>query len=420
MTKRTVHTRGLISRPRHRAAMGALLLQLALALLVAQSAQAQTYRVLYRFAGRDDGGFPLGGVIKDAKGNLYGTTYFGGAFNFGVVFKLDTSGRETVLHTFAGADGMWPTGSPIRDSDGSLYGTTTDGGMSEGGECVHGCGTVFKVDSTGKESVLYAFTGGADGRNPEAGLVRDAAGNLYGTTSTGGDLSCRTYHPGCGVVFEVDTAGKETVLHAFTDADGDYPVSGLIRDKAGNLYGVTYDGGASDKGVVFEVDPSGNETVLYSFAGTTDGGLPSGRLARDAAGNLYGVASVGGDSSCYSEENGCGVVFKLSEAGEETVLYAFPSYGGGFPGGGLIRDAAGNLYGTTDSGCYAPCGTVFELEKNGKERGLHSFVGSGGGTPHGGLILDEAGHLYGTTEQGGNSKGRCTNEGCGVVFKLTP
>jgi len=149
-----------------------------LSLLAVPSAQAQTYTVLHDFTGGDDGGFPIAGVIRDAQGNVYGTTYNGGAFGYGVVFKLDRAGKETVLHTFTGADGIWPAAALIRDSEGNLYGTTFDGGVFGGGKCHHGCGTVFKVDTTDKQTVLYAFTGGTDGENPAAGLVRDTDGDL--------------------------------------------------------------------------------------------------------------------------------------------------------------------------------------------------------------------------------------------------
>ena len=161
--------------------------------------------MLHEFTGGDDGSSPTGGVVRDANGNLYGTTSMGGALGFGVLFKLDTAGKETVLHTFDGADGMWPAANLILDSDGNLYGTTFDGGTAEGGHCRHGCGTVFKVDSSGKHSILYAFTGGTDGGNPGPALVRDAAGNFYGTTYRGGDLSCDSYLPGCGVVFKLNS-----------------------------------------------------------------------------------------------------------------------------------------------------------------------------------------------------------------------
>jgi uncharacterized repeat protein (TIGR03803 family) len=399
-----------------RAASGPLLaMQFTLLLLGVQSARAQTYTVLHEFTGADDGGNPAGGVIRDAAGNLYGTTYDAGAFGYGVVFKLDSAGKETVLHTFTGADGIWPDAGLIRDSSGNLYGTTWDGGAAEGGTCKHGCGTVFKVDSTGKETVLYAFTGDTDGRNPEAGLVRDAVGNLYGTTSTGGNPSCRSYQHGCGVVFKVDKDGKETVLHAFMDTDGDDPVGSLIRDKAGNLYGVTWDGGAYDDGVVFKVDPVGKLTVLHSFAGgTMDGSSPRGSLVRDASGNLYGTTLFGGDTSCSSY--GCGVVFKLDKTGKETILYAFT--GGadeGNPSRGLIRDMAGNLYGTTEE--YS--GELFKLDNKGEFKVLYFFGTGGDGVAPTGLIRDDLGNFYGTASRGG--KLNCPGgAGCGVVFKFTP
>ena len=205
------------------------------------------------------------------------------------------------------------------------------------------------------------------------------------------------------------------MLHAFTDADGDDPSAGLVRDKAGNLYGVTYDGGASDRGVVFKVDQAGRETVLYSFAGSTDGSLPLGGLVRDAAGNIYGTTHFGGDRSCDPHVNGCGVVFKLDKASKETVIHAFAGSDGAYPVGDLIGDTAGNFYGSTDAGGR----TVFELGKNGKLKVLHFFGGSGGWDPVAGVIMDKVGNLYGTTARGG--KGHCPlKTSCGVVFKLAP
>jgi uncharacterized repeat protein (TIGR03803 family) len=189
-------------------------------------------------------------LVRDKAGNLYGTTLQGSPLNCigtggcGVVFKLDTTGTETVLHTFVGPDGTYPIGDLVRDKAGNLYGTTYAGGT-------YGEGTVFKLDTTGTETVLYSFTGLADGAVPRAGLVRDKAGNLYGTTVEGGNLSCS-----CGVVFKLDPAGGETLLHTFTGgADGGILYGGLVRDKAGNLYGTTANGGASGAGTVFKLTP---------------------------------------------------------------------------------------------------------------------------------------------------------------------
>jgi uncharacterized repeat protein (TIGR03803 family) len=200
--------------------------------------------VLYSFTGGSDGGYPLAGVIRDSKGNLYGTTNGGGASYAGVVFKVDTSGNETVLYSFTGgSDGGYPLAGVIRDSKGNLYGTTNGGGAS-------GAGVVFKVDTFGNETVLYSFTGGSDGGYPLwVVLVRDSAGNLYGTTNGGGAS-------GAGVVFKVNAAGNETVLHSFTGgADGGNPYAGVILGPEGNLYGTTAFGGETNAGVVFEIKP---------------------------------------------------------------------------------------------------------------------------------------------------------------------
>ena len=194
-------------------------------------------------------------------------------------------GKETVLHGFSGSggDGEFPLAGLVRDAAGNLYGTTSDGGIY-GGVCGgFGCGTVFKVDKTGKETALYSFTGDPDGSNPYAGLVRDAAGNLYGTTYSGGSTSFG------GTAFKLDTKGVETVLYNFGAQNGDglFPTGGLIRDAAGNLYGTTQRGGASGFGAVFKVDKTGKETVLYSFAGGTDGSTPFiDGLVRDAGESL--------------------------------------------------------------------------------------------------------------------------------------
>jgi uncharacterized repeat protein (TIGR03803 family) len=194
-------------------------------------------------------------LIRDRAGNLYGTTFYGGrgcGLGCGVVFKLSTTGKLTLLHTFTGTpDGQGPHAGLIRDATGNLYGSTSFGGT-------HGWGTVFKLDKTGKETVLYSFTGGADGgRTRGSGLIRDPAGNLYGATFSGGSGSCpdRGYGAGCGVVFKVSKTGKEIVLHQFTGADGAQPRATLLRDAAGNLYGTTLYGGANGRGEVFKIAP---------------------------------------------------------------------------------------------------------------------------------------------------------------------
>jgi len=277
------------------------------------------------------------------------------------VFKLDTTGTETVLHSFTGgADGSLPLAGLIRDSAGNLYGTTEYGGIITG-NCPGGCGVVFKLDITGTYTVLYSFTGGADGADPVAGVIRDSAGNLYGTTPFGGG-SCVV---SCGVVFKLDTTGTETVLYSFKGypTDGIEPSAGVVRDSAGNLYGTTYNGGSglggscfSGCGVVYKLDTTGMETVLYNFTGGADGANPYGGLIRDPAGNLYGITFRGGNTLSQ------GVLFKLDSTGTETVLHTFTGGSGTYPVGVLIRDAAGNLFGTTSVLGASGYGVVFKLK----------------------------------------------------------
>jgi uncharacterized repeat protein (TIGR03803 family) len=325
-----------------------------------------TETVLYSFKGKPDGAHPYAGLVQDSAGNLYGTTSAGGTSNLGTVFKLATT-QETVLHSFTGPpdDGASPYAGLVGDSDGNFYGTTSAGGASNSG-------VVFKVTSTGAETVLYSFTGGADGGFPYGGLLRNSAGNLYGTTSAGGITSGNCYPNGCGVVFEVNTAGEETVLYSFNGSpDGAYPYAGLIGDPDDNLYGTTYNGGTggctNGCGAVFELNPAREETVLHSFAGyPTDGAFPYAGLVRDSTGNLYGTAAYGGGSDS-------GVVFELGTTGTETVLYSFPeTTDGAVPLAGLVLNSADNLYGTTYGGGVTgaecggepadTCGVVFKLK----------------------------------------------------------
>jgi uncharacterized repeat protein (TIGR03803 family) len=320
--------------------------------------------VLHRFTGKD-GADPNGGMERDRSNNLYGTTTTssrycnGGHGGCGVVFKIDRKGRETILYRFSGgAEGLDPNPGIIRDAAGNLYGTTNEGGKE-------GYGTVFKLDSTGKHTVLYAFTGGSDGGKPDAGLVRDRIGNLYGATVIGGGTGCDG--SGCGTVFKLDTMGKLKVLYTFKGrrdgGDGYDSYGSLIRDSAGTLYGTVPFGGdkTCDCGVVFKVDKNGKETVLHRFTGKVDGESPFFGLVRDKAGNLYGTTAYGGEGGC--EPPGCGTAFKLDTAGKLTTLYSFT--GGSdqaFPED-LVRDAGGNLYGVT--GAYNShnneYGTVFEI-----------------------------------------------------------
>jgi uncharacterized repeat protein (TIGR03803 family) len=388
-------------------------------ILVAGAASAQAAakeKVLHSFTGftiGQDGGLPYGSVVRDDAGNLYGTTFNGGANDYGTVFKLSPNGQETVLHSFAndGNDGTNPQAGVVLDSQGNIYGTTRNGSA-------HGVGILFKLTPLGTETVLHIFAGGAnkDGGRPQADLIMDNAGNIYGTTHIGGgkgDCNADT----CGTVFKFAPDGSETILHRFTGGkDGGYPSAPLILDEAGNLYGTAETGGNADGcgspgcGVVFKMSPAGKETVLYAFNGT-DGRDPVAGLVRDVKGNFYGTTNGGGSANA-------GVVFKLTPKGKETVLRNFNlggDNGGVGPQGSLVMDAKGFLYGTTANGGLTNNGVVYKITQKGKLTVLYPFAGGDdGANPFAGVILDSQGAIYGTTNRGG---GTTTD---GTVFRIKP
>jgi uncharacterized repeat protein (TIGR03803 family) len=414
-----------ISRIRRWVITTTLLSALGLVPAVVAQAPSTHFKVLYRFHGRD-GQWPTYTLLRDAAGNLYGTTEVGGDLNCpynpgggcGTVFQLSTTGQEKVLHKFKGTDGLAPiAGTLSEDSQGNLYGETFYGGDFTCSSL--GCGTVFKVDKTGKETMRYAFSGGTDGSAPGQGVILDQIGNIYGTTS---DYLSSSY----GTVFKIDTTGKKTTLHTFNginSGDGSLP-QGLVADAAGNLYGATAAGGSSCPdvpaagcGIVFKLDHTGKETVLHRFTGATgDGAAPYCTLVLDKKGNLYGTTSLGGAQDV-------GTVFKVStKTRKETILYSFNGNEGSDPTGPVVLDGAGNLYGQSQAGGSFGHGTVFKLTRFGKEKVLHNFSGGKDGNgPFGGLTIDGSGGLYGTTTSGGDLAA-CTSSGpgCGVVFKITP
>ena len=363
-------------------------------LVVAAFAQAQTFTVLFTFTG-SDGNEPAPGVIQDPAGNLYGTAELGGDLNCfapdgcGVVYKLNTAGTETVLHSFSGADGQWPYTPVARDKAGNIYGTTYNGGS-------YYWGAVFKIDTAGNETVLYSFTCGLDGCFPYQGLVRDKAGNLYGTTMAGSCLSCK------GTIFKIDSTGKFTLLHSFNggSSNGGEPLFGhLTMDKAGHLYGVTSQGGlnacvaSNGCGVLYKLSKNGTFTVLHRFAGgMKDGSGPFGSVVQDKAGNLYGTTESSG-SSDY------GTIWKVSKKGKETILHNFAggSSDGCFPVAGVALDSKGNLYGTTHACGANGFGALYELRASGRFTLLHSFGGSDGDYPDGEVLRTAKGTLFGTT-----------------------
>lgn len=358
--------------------------------------QANPEQVLHAFDGVD-GANPYAPLIQGAGQSFYGTTYRGGAFGFGVVFKLARDGTLTVLHDFAGGDeGANPLGGLLPDGEGNLYGTASDILTSQNS------GVIFEIAPDGTETVLHSFSDPSEGVFPVGELIRDADGNFYGTTEQGGAY-------GRGVVFQLAPDGTYTVLHSFAGGknDGSNPYSGVVRDPEGNLYGTLSKGGAYNEGLVYKLAPDGGFTVLHAFLSANGVGPYYGTLIRDAAGNLYGTTPNGG---AYLN----GVVYKVAPDGTETVLYSFRGRkDGGHPNAGLEMDAAGNLYGTAHSGGSRGFGVVFKLAADGTYTMLHSFAGGNdGGYPYARPILGANGTLYGTTSGG-------TGEGdFGTVYRV--
>jgi hypothetical protein len=444
-------------RPSFRVSSSHILAALVFTFVCAVQVLAASKPVVYDFQPSNQ--YPPTGLVSDQAGNLYGSAY--SSTGVGNIYKVSPpahkGGRwvKTTIFTFNGKNGAMPQASLIADTKGNLYGVTFDGGTGNCNFNIPGCGVVFELSpplhgKTWTETVLHNFQAGEDGTHPQSPLVFDAMGNLYGSTIYGGDMSCADENGlGCGVVFKLspsktpDSAWTEKVLHAFQGGlDGVVP-EGPLFFKDGMLYGTTLQGGGSVQcqngcGIAFTVDPAGQERVIHRFAGK-DGGGPVG-LTGDSAGNLFGITGQGGQSNW-------GTVFELepSPGGTwtESVLYNFS---GGSDGGNptaVIPDNSGNLYGTTEAGgnpndCgweepYTGCGVAFKLAPpNGSgtwtESVLHTFTGStapqdpDGGMPWG-VIFGKTGLLYGATMIGGT--GDCytsmgINSGCGTVFELKP
>ncbi len=426
---------------------------LALILALASTAIAAQWKeqVLYSFQGGSDGQLPVGAIVFDKQGNLYGTALGGN-----LVFQLAPPAQkgdpwtETLIYQFQNLpDGNDPNGGLIIDEAGNFYGVTAYGGS---GGCILlgikvGCGTVFEVSPPSQkggqwtETILYSFQGGSDGYVPNGNLVFDKAGSLYGaTTYGGGHGSCNSpYYQYCGTVFRLtppkQKGGKwaEKVLYSFKGGtDGANPNGGLVLDHKGAVYGTTFSGGNQNCGLdgsvgcgtAFELHPKGpkgkgwEETQLHVFTDDDDGGLPSAGLTFGNSNVLYGVS--------------LGRVFRLAhESGrwKKTNLYDFCNQSGGGcdPEGSLIFDSSGNLYGTTYYGFVNELrGSVFCLRRPKKKGGawdieyLHGFVKLPDGLyPAAGLTFDATGNLYSTTQQGGSGTG-CHEGGCGTVFEVSP
>jgi uncharacterized repeat protein (TIGR03803 family) len=351
-------------------------------------AVTSTLTTLHSFGGQPlEGSLLYAGLIQGSDGNFYGTTLNGGAADKGTVFKMDSSGAVTTLHSFAG-QGANPYAGLTQGSDGNFYGTTQYGGATNKG-------SVFKMDPSGVVTPLHSFAG-SDGASPTAGLIQGSDGNFYGTTFQGGANSL-------GTVFRMDASGTVTTLHSFAgtgpippiDFDGANPLAGLIQASDGNFYGMTNQGGANNLGTVFKMYSSGAVTTLYSFAGQpSDGATPYGELIQASDGNFYGTTNQGG-------ANNLGTVFKMDSSGAVTTLHSFAGGDGASPTAGLIQVSGGNFYGTTYLGGATSNGTVFKMDSSGAVTTLHSFGGSDGANPHAGLILGSDGNFYGTTAYGG-------------------
>jgi len=396
-----------------------------------------TETTLHTFtATNGDGYAPGSGAVLGAAGQLFGTTFGGGATNdlYGTVYELTPNGggqwTENIIQKFASVDVVAPWTNLITDASANLYGVAAAGGTFTSG------GIYKFVPSSGnswKDQVIYSIQSPVELASAE--LVMDSAGNLYGTTEVGGLY-------GGGTVFELSLSGggwsSKTIFNFNTGSGGNQPGSGLAIDKAGNLYGTTLLGGAYALGTAFELNPTGstwNYTVIHDFSGSpNDGVKPAASMIVDQSGNLYGTTEYGGSESC---SKGCGTVFELSPGSggtwTETFLYLFTATGGRHPLDALITDEAGNLYGTTNSGGIinktcgsAGCGTVFELSPNSDgtwtETQLYAFQGGSkdGATPFASLTIDQSGNLYGTTYAGGISGAGVCLTGCGTIFELSP
>jgi len=387
------------------------IMALGMAVSVSQPGRAQTLKVLHQFnvGQAGEGRLPHGKLLRDATGNLYGTTLDGGSNGAGSVFKLDPAGQETILLDFDTlVSGDSPDTPLVQDEAGNLFGEVQVGGPGNAG------GVLFELPAEGGFDALHVF---ARGKNspviPTGGIFRDQSGNIFGTTIGGG----HTCTVACGTIFRLNPGGKLRLLYKFTGgADGGSPFGPLVRDAEGNFYGVARDGGdlscpdpfiaGLGCGTVFKLAPDGSFTVLHTFKGRRDGSAPQPGLLLDADGNLFGATLMGG----HVDE---GTVFEITKEGKYTVLHRFLRREGTNPNGGLVQDEFGNLYGTALSSGRHNLGTIFELTPGGELTVLHNFKLTTGGQPAAGLIRDEAGNLYGTTSGFGDGNIQ------GMVFELS-
>jgi uncharacterized repeat protein (TIGR03803 family) len=371
------------------------LLIILLATFATLAARGQQYQLLHHFAVAPYG--PRAELLEGGDGYFYGTTTGGGPYDKGTIFKVNSSGDVTVIHSFTGAEGANPYCALIPGGNGKFYGTTSSGGESD-------LGTVFSADPSGNVTTLHSFSG-EDGSGPGAGLISGTDGMLYGTTIFGGT--------GSGTIFKIDLSGQFSELHAFAGTDGAWPIAGLIQGSDGNFYGTTYIGGASGSGTIFKMDPAGAIVTLHHFAGApSDGSSPAAALKQGSDGNFYGTTQYGGI-------NDAGTIFKIVVIGNPTPLYSSIYSFGGAAGDGtspyarLIQGSDGYFYGTTLTGGTGDHGTIFKIDTSGVLTILHSLAGEPmeGEIPYAGVIQAADGNLYGVTGSGGPSDN-------GTIFKL--
>jgi uncharacterized repeat protein (TIGR03803 family) len=355
-----------------------------------------------------DGASDRPALIFGKDGNLYGTSIRGGVNGEGAVFKVTPTGVLTLLHSFDGTDGSRPVAGLTKGKDGNFYGVTYTGGTYD-------YGTAFKITPAGALTTLHVFAK-TDGAFPWASLTSAPDGDLYGVTSTGGAYS-GSDGLGYGTIFKITMAGTLTTLHNFTGTDGETSYAGLTRDKVGNLYGNTYEGGAYGYGTVFKFTPRGKLITLHSF-NMTDGAWPQADLLLANDGNLYSTTSHGG---AYSgpDGHGYGTIFQITPTGTLTTLYSFNGPDGANPLAGLTLGRHNVLYSTTYHGGANSSpgelgdGTVFQISATGGLKTIFSFDAAAGENPYAPLTLASDGNLYGQTAMGGaNNKG--------TVFKVTP
>lgn len=364
------------------------------ALAISPPAFANHFTVLHAFKYSEQD--PESALTYDGHGAFYGTTFWGGT-GAGTVFRIRPGGKETTIYTFKGeSDGANPMAGVAFGPDGALYGTTSAGGGSV--NCREGCGTIFRLTTQGQETVLHAFNG-PDGAVPFGAVIFDSKGNLFGTTTEGGGAN-----GSAGTVYRLGHGGKMALLHVFhhDGTDGWAPRTRLSMDRRGNLYGTTSQGGQYDTGTLFKVTPEGLESIVYAFRDQADGGWPQSDLFIDEKGNLYGKTEFGGALDL-------GTVFRITPSGVETVLHSFAGAPGDgmYPVGGVIADDAGNLYGTTTTNGGGGYGNVYRLAPDGTLKLLHNFVGTDGSRPRQTLAADGLGNLYGTTPEGGMDVNCC-------------